>query len=54
MSLVVKLADIKHNSSVSYLVNFKENLSKGFKIMDVFFKSHAFKKCVYLKRFEFD
>ena len=42
VSFVVKLANIKHQSSEAYLVKFKENLSGGFKIMGMFFKNHVF------------
>ena len=38
VSFVMKLADIKHKSSEAYLVKFKENMSCGFKIMDIFFQ----------------
>ena len=48
ISLVVKLADIKHEISEAYLAKFKEKLSCGFKIMDIFFKSHVFKNGFYL------
>ena len=55
VSFVVKLADIKHKSPEVYLVKFKENLSCGFKIIDLFFfENRVFKKCIYLKRFLFD
>ena len=50
VSFVVKLADM---NSEAYLVKFKEYLSL-FEIMDIFFKSHVFKKCLYLNRFYFD
>ena len=52
VSFVVKLADIKHKSSEAYLVKFKENLSCGFKIMDISFqKSRFFFKTNILKDF---
>ena len=44
VSFVVKHAGIKHKNPEAYLVKFKENLSCGFKIMDIFLKSHVFLK----------
>ena len=38
VSFFIKLADVKHESSVAYLMKFKENLSRGFKTMAIFSK----------------
>ena len=40
VSFVMKLVATKHESSENYLVKFKENLSCGFKIMNIFLKIH--------------
>ena len=40
----MKLAGIKHKSFEAYLVKLKENLSCGFKNMNIFIKSRIFLK----------
>ena len=42
VGFVMKLADIKHKSSEAYLVKFKENLSRGFKVKGSFFQKSCF------------
>ena len=52
-SFVLKLADVKHESSEAYLVKFKENLSCGFKTMDIFSKvknEYILKKITLIKK----
>ena len=46
-----KLADIKLESSEACLLNLEINLSKGFKVTDIFGKNAIFNICRYLERF---
>ena len=49
--VVLKLADIKLESSGAYLLNLEINLSYGFQVIDIFFKNAVLNICRYLERF---
>ena len=51
VTVAVKLADVKLESSEAYLLKLGENLSWDFKVIFIFRKNEVLNKCRYLKSF---